>query len=196
MRIGYYLQGSTDEALVCGLVDRWCPEADVTRGKVRGLSGESLRREMAKALWDLRDAKHCDVLVVLTDSDVATWREVKQREWNRVPADCQHLCVYGVAERNVECWLAADRNALAAELGCAPEEIPTADPSGFVKRRFGLGERDHAREEAKQRVRRFVAAAPLRSWIGNSESFEEFYRDARNLAVQGRCHVPNELDRS
>ena len=179
-----------------GLVERWCPQAETAPGRFRGRSGESLRREIAKALWDLRDNKQCDVLVVLTDSDVGPWREVKQREWNRVPADCQHLCVYGVAERNIECWLAADRVALADELGCAPEEIPTEDPSGFVKRRFGLGERDHGRDEAKQRVKRFVAGAPLKSWIGNSKSFEDFYDDVRALAAGRRCHVPNEREPS
>lgn len=193
MKIGYYVQGTADEAFMHGLVDRWCPRASVAQGKFRGSSRESFRREIAKALRDLRDDKGCDVLVVLTDSDVNLWREVKKREWKRVPADCQHLCVFGVADRNIECWLAIDRPALAGELGCDPVEIPSDDPSGFVDRRFGLRQRDLHRENAKARVSRFVAQAPMKSWIQGSPSFEDFYKDARALAAQIRCDMPNEL---
>lgn len=196
MRIGYYVQGTTDEAFVHGLANRWCPEADLAPGKFRGSSKESFRREIAKALWDLRDDKRCDVLVVLTDSDVAAWREVKRREWNRVPGDCQHMCVFGVAERNIECWLAINRNALAKELACAPEEIPRDDPSGFVKGKFRLGERGDARGKAKGRVAQFVAQAPVKSWIEGSESFRSFYKDARSLAARANCDMPNELESS
>ncbi len=196
MKIGYYVQGTADEAFVHGLAERWCPQAELAPGKFRGSSGISFRREIAGALWDLRDDKHCDVLVVLTDSDVNPWREVKQREWNRVPDDCQHMCIFGVAERNIECWLAADREALAEELDCKPDEIPTDDPSGFVKRRFGLGKRDVDRDAAKERVTRFVTRAPMKLWIEGSKSFEDFYRDARSLAAQTQCEIPNELERS
>lgn len=195
MKIGYYVQGAADEAFVHGLAQRWCPSAQLAEGKSRGSSRESFRREIEKALWDLRDDKHCDVLVVLTDSDVAPWREVKRREWRRVPSDCQHLCVFGVAERNIECWLATDRHALSHELRCRPEEIPRDDPSRFVKRRFGLGERDAARGEAKELVSSFVARVPMKSWIENSESFRDFYEDARALGARIRCEMPNELER-
>ena len=196
MKIGYYVQGTADEAFVHGLAARWCPGAKMAMGKFRGESKTSFRREVKKALWDLRDDKQCDVLVVLTDSDVAPWREVKQREWNRVPPDCQHLCVFGVAGRNIECWLAIDRPALARELGCQPDEIPRVDDlSGFVKREFGLGKRDAARESAKKRVKEFVARAPLKSWIEQSKSFEDFYESARSLAARNRCDLPNERNR-
>ena len=196
MRIGYYVQGTTDEAFVHGLARRWCPQADLAPGKFRGSSRISFRREIANALWDLRDDKRCDVLVVLTDSDVTPWREVKRREWERVPVDCQHLCVFGVAERNIECWLAINRSALANELGCTADDIPRDDPSGFVKRRFGLGERDDARMDAKSRVTQFVTHAPVRSWIEGSESFGSFYSDARSLAARTSCNMPNELESS
>jgi len=196
MRIGFYVQGSADEAFVHGLARRWCPDAEIAKGVFRGSSRESFRREIAKALWDLRDDKQCEVLVVLTDSDVNPWRDVKRREWARVPADCQHLCVFGVAERNIECWLAIDRVALARELGCTPDDIPDDDPSGFVKRRFGLGERDAERETAKQRVARFVAQAPLKSWIERSDSFEDFYQSIRALAAQTQCRIVNELEQT
>jgi hypothetical protein len=196
MKIGYYVQGTADEAFVHGLAVRWCPDAELAQGKFRGSSGESFRREVAKALRDLRDDKHCDVIVVLTDSDVNPWREVKRREWDRVPADCRHLCVFGVAERNIECWLAADRPALAKEIGCDLEDIPAGDPSGFVKRRFGLGERDANRDAAKEQIGRFVAEVSLKAWIETSDSFEDFYRDVRSLAAQRGCAIPNELEQA
>ncbi len=196
MRIGYYVQGSTDEAFVHGLARRWCPQADMAPGKFRGESRISFRREIANALWDLRDDKRCDVLVVLTDSDVTPWREVKRSEWARVPEDCQHMCVFGVAERNIECWLAVNRDALAKALNCTPEEIPTDDPSGFVKRRFDLGARGAAREDAKGRVTQFVAQAPVKSWIEGSESFKSFYQDVRSLAARTKCSLPNEMESS
>ena len=79
MKIGYYVQGDNDEALIWGLAQRWCPNAERAPGKFRGFSGESFRREIKNALVDLKDDKECDILVVLTDADVNPWREVKGR---------------------------------------------------------------------------------------------------------------------
>ena len=195
MKIGYYVQGAMDEAFVWGLAKRWCPHAGLAVGAFRGSSRVSFRREIEKALLDLHDAKGCDVLVVLTDSDANPWREVRQREFAEVPTTCQHLCIFGVAERNVECWLAIDRRQLAAQLGCQPHEIPTDDPSGFVKRRFRMGERDEEKEAAKARVREFVASVRVKPWIDGSDSFASFYDDAHRLSVQLECQMPNERDR-
>ncbi|MBI1928103.1 hypothetical protein HYR99_28145 [Candidatus Poribacteria bacterium] len=65
MKIGYYVQGDTDEAFVWGLVKRWCPKAVLAKGKFRGSDKVSLRREIKKALIDLKDEKACDILVML-----------------------------------------------------------------------------------------------------------------------------------
>lgn len=194
MKIGYYVQGAADEAVVWGLCDRWCPQAELAEAKFRGSSGESFRRELPKALRDLRDAKECDVLVVLTDSDVNDWRDVQKRETDRIPLDCRHLCVFGVAVRNIECWLVLDRHALADELGCDANDLAVDDPSHVVKRRFGLGERDFDRDQGKQRVRRYVANANLKAWINNGASFADFYDEARRLATQTGCAIPNERE--
>ena len=191
MKVGYYVQGAADEAVVRGLADQWCPGAELAEGRFRGSSGESFRREIRKALLALKDSKACDALVVLTDADANRWQDVKRREWGRVPDDCRHLTLLGVADRNVECWLAADRGALAAELECRAEDISTDDPSTFVKRRFGLTGRNR-REAAKQRVREYVAQASLRSWIKASDSFADFHDEARRLAKHIGCAMPNE----
>lgn len=191
MKVGYYVQGVADEAVVRGLADRWCPGAEFAAGPFRGSSPVSFRREIRKALLDLKDSKACGALVVLTDADDNRWQDVKRREWGKVPDDCRRLTLFGVADRNVECWLAADPGALAVELECRAEEIPKDDPSDFVKQRFGLTDRDR-REDAKERVRKYVARAPLKSWIRASDSFADFHDDARRLAARTGCAMPNE----
>lgn len=194
MKIGYYVQGDADEAFIWGLVRRWCPDADLAPGRFRGSSQESFRREIRQNLMALKDNKRCEILVVLTDSDANAWREVSRREWEKIPEECQYMTIFGVADRNIECWLAIDQRQLAEELNCSPSDIPDADPSGFVKRHFGLSMRDSDREYAKNRLRNFVAAASLKYWIENSDSFEDFYRQIRQKSAQNNCDIPNELE--
>lgn len=193
VRIGYYVQGDTDEAVVWGLVRRWCPAANLAAGTFRGSSRESFRREIRKSLLDLCDDKECDIVVVLTDADGNPWRQVKTRESAKIPADFAHLTVFGVADRNIESWLAVNREALAVALQCAVKDIPNDDPANFIKRRLGLSDRA-TRKAAKKRVRNYVFQAPLKSWIEGSKSFEDFYRDARSLAQRLQCEFPNELE--
>ena len=95
MKIGYYVQGTADEAVVWGLSKRWCPDSTLEVGQFRGSSGESFRREIRKSLMDLKDSKGCDVLVVLTDADDSQWQSVKQRESAKVPDECGHLTLLG-----------------------------------------------------------------------------------------------------
>ena len=166
----YYVQGDADEAVIRGLAGRWCPHVELAGGKFRGSSRESYRRELKKTLVDLYDDKECDILVVLTDGDNNRWQDVKREELQRIPEVYQHVTLLGVADRNVECWLAADRAALADELECDVDDIPHADPSGFVKRRFGLSNRV-TKPEGKQRIIDYVRGASLRVWIHGSSSF-------------------------
>ena len=193
MKIGYYVQGATDEAVVWGLATRWCPNAELAEGRFRGSTRASFRRELRNSLVDLINDKDCGLVVVLTDADANPWREVKKRESAKIPDDCKHLTVLGVADRNIECWLAVNRQALAGELECTVNDIPDGDPSDFIKQRFGLSNRD-SRHSAKKRVCDYVALAPLKSWIEGSDSFETFYREARQFALQAECAFPNELE--
>ena len=124
VRIGYYVQGAMDEAVVRGFARRWCPHAGLAGGRFRGSSGESFRREIRKSLMELKDDKECDFLVVLTDADANRWRDVRQKEWDRIPQSCQHLTLLGVADRNIECWLAIDRSALATSWRAASMTSP------------------------------------------------------------------------
>ena len=95
MKIGYYVQGDTDEAVVWGLARRWCPDAALAPGRFRGSSKESFRRELRKALMDLAGRQACDVVVVLTDADVNAWRDVKTRETAKIPDEYGHLILFG-----------------------------------------------------------------------------------------------------
>ena len=195
MKIGYYVQGDADEAVVWGLAKRWCPDAELEEGRFRGSSKESFRREIANSLMDLKSDKRCDVIVVLTDADANRWQRVKQAERKKIPADCQHLTLFGVAARNIECWLTIDPGALTRELECSEEDIPTDNPSksNFIKRRFGLTDRD-TKQDAKARICYYVARASLRDWIEGSDSFEDFYKEARRWAAQNECSIPNERE--
>ncbi len=142
---------------------------------------------------DLKDDKGCDILVFLTDADANRWQDVKRRESDRIPEDCRYLTLLGVADRNIECWLAIDRGALARELQCQVNVIPTDDPSAFIKRHFGLTDRD-TKQNAKARICDYVAEASLRMWIEGSDSFEDFYEQARRWAARNECSIPNERE--
>ena len=193
MKIGYCVQGDADEAFIRGLAARWCPGVSLIQGVFRGASQETLKRKIAKSLVELRDSKRCDLVVYLTDADREPWRDVKNREFAKIPEDRRHLTIFGVADRNIECWLAIDRSSLARELDCYEQEIPRDAPSDFVKQRFGLSGRD--KELGKTRVRNFVKQAQLKTWIERSDSFEDFYEDARDWALQNNCSLPNERER-
>lgn len=195
MKIGYYVQGDADEAVVWGLARRWCPDAALAPGRFRGSSKESFRRELGKSLMDLVGHQACDVVVVLTDADVKPWRRVRRNETTKIPGEYRHVTVFGVTDRNIEWWLAIDRIALARELDCRVEDIPRDGPhlSGFVKRRFGLTDRD-TREEAKERVCRYVLRVSLRPWVRGSDSFGAFYDEARSWAAKNGCSFRNELE--
>jgi len=194
MKIGYVVQGAADEAFLRGLKRRWCPHAELVPGIFRGKSRESLRRELRQTLHDLRDHHGCEVLVILTDCDTNPWRDVKKSEWSRVPDDCRHMSVFGVADRNIECWLASDRSALARVLQCDPQKVPLDDPAAFVKRLLKLTERGPQQEKGKERLEQFVADAPLDAWLRQSESFAAFYEDVRDLAQQRGCTIENLRD--
>jgi hypothetical protein len=194
MRIGFYVEGSTDEALLEGLRLRWCPDAEVAMAAFRGRARRSLRRDIEKSLMILCDARSSDVVVLLIDSDEARWQDVLRRESAHIPVQYQHRTVFGVAERNIECWLAADRDALAREIGCATEELAVEDPKGIVERGFGYRNAGVDVADVKARISEFVRNSSIRNWIRNSDSFARFYDDVRALAGQSRCQIPNERE--
>ncbi len=180
------------------MAKKYCPAATLASGKYRGQSGESHRRELRHALLDLVSDKHCDYLVVLTDADSGSWLEIYNREWMRIPDECKHVTVFGVADRNIECWLSLDRRALAEKLGCSENDIPSDNPSGFVKRRFGVSSRGQLRLQGVECIEQFVSHAPrdvIQNWIHNGRSFAHFWDQIFQLGKREHCHVPNERER-
>jgi hypothetical protein len=190
MIIGYAVQRTTDRAFLKGLRERWCPQAEMKEGRFRGGTGLALRREIPQICKQLRKA-NADVMVFLTDADVHDWREVKRRESGLVPAGYQDIIVYGVADRNIECWLASDRGDLASGLNINPADLNVPDPKDVFE--YGIGITSSDKKEPE--IVAIVRDAPVRNWIQNSKSFESFYDDVRDMSQRLGCNIPNEREK-
>lgn len=193
MRIGYSVEGSTDVAFVKGLCQRqgWCPNAQLVLGSFRGKMGRRRRIEIPSICKELRH-KGADVMVLLTDANDRNWREVKRAEQGWIPLEYADITLVGVADRNIECWIAADADYLAGKIGVRSEDLQVADPKGVFERALGITTFD--KKEAK--IAAIVKDAPLRNWLSQSESFADFYDDARDLSQRQGCSIPNERERT
>ncbi|MBI1789849.1 MAG: hypothetical protein HYR60_20150 [Acidobacteria bacterium] len=186
MTIGYSVEGSTDRALLKGLHQRWCPEADLIEGRFRGSTGQSLRREYRK-ICDEFEARGVEVMVFLTDADAGEWREVQKNARSKFPSGQLTRAIHGVADRNVECWICANPEWLAKLLDESnPEQFMCSDPKGVFERALRIDRDDRKEKEIAELTR----LAPLGSWLKNA-SFEDFYEQVRSHSLQRRCHVEN-----
>jgi hypothetical protein len=190
MSIGYSVEGATDRAFLEGLRRRWCPDVTLIEGAFRGKSRIRLRRDIPKICQELAH-KGARVIVFLTDANKQNWRQVKQRESALVPDHFLHMTLYGVADRNIECWLAADRDYLARLLGLSPKDLAVDDPKGVIERALGITSYDRKEEK----IASIVHYAPLRNWLKRSPSFETFYEDTRILSKQEQYNIPNEREK-
>jgi hypothetical protein len=190
MSIGYSVEGATDRGLLEGLRRRWCPDAMLIEGSFRGTARISLRRDIPRICREL-DHRGASVIIFLTDANEQDWRQVKQRESELVPIEFRHIVLYGVADRNIECWLKADRHYLAQHLDISPEALDIPDPKSIIEQALGITSYDRKEEEIASIVRN----APLRNWLRQSPSFETFYEHARTLSKQQGCLIPNERER-
>jgi len=190
MRIGYAVQGSTDRAFLRGLKERWCVDAEMVEGAFRGSTGLSLRRELAKICDYLFWQKSCDVIVILSDADETNWREIQRREVGKLPDSIEPFAVYGMADRNVECWLCADARYIAKETGRAAEDFAVADPKGAFESAMDIS-RDDKRESKIAEVVREARPDVLQHWLGNSPSFKDFYNQLRTVSKQRECAIEN-----
>lgn len=190
MSIGYSVEGATDRAFLEGLRRRWCPDAVLIEGAFIGRSDTSLRRDIPRICQELGH-KGAEVIVFLTDANDQDWRRVKQRESRYVPVEFHHRMLYGVPERNIECWLTVDREYAAKHLNVPPKALDVPDPKGVFERALGITSYDRKEEE----IASFVRDAPIRNWL-ESRSFETFYEDARVLGKQQGHPIPNEWERA
>jgi len=188
MTIGFSVQGSTDRALLHGLRTRWCPNAGLIQGPFRGSTQESLRREYRKICEQFVE-QNVEVMVFLTDADTEPWREVQRNERSRFPAEHLPHAVHGVADRNVECWICADPQWLARELGAGPEQFQCENPKRAFERVLGIS-RDDSKEAE---IAALVSKAPLHRWL-IEPSFEDLYEQLRDQSQQLGCCVENLRD--
>jgi hypothetical protein len=193
MIVGYVVEDTAQLAFLEGLAQRtgWCPFARLEEGGFRGKGQRVYRRQVKRVCLELSDKKGADVIVFLRDANKEAWREAKDKERQMIPSEYQHKIIYGVAERNIECWLAADREYLAQQLDIDPAELDVDDPSSIIKSRLGA--------DKFSQIVALVQVAPLGNWIQNSESFESFYDDVRDLSQRLQhlgCDIPNERERT
>ncbi len=190
MRIGYAVQGSTDRAFLRGLKERWCADAEMVEGAFRGSTGPSLRRELAKICDDLFWRKGCDVIVFLSDADEANWRDIQRREVGKLPDEIQPFAVYGMADRNIECWLCADPHYIAERTGREAGDFAVDDPSGAFKSGMNIS-RDDRRESEIAAFVQEAGVGVLKRWLQTSRSFEDFYDQLWAVSRQRECVIEN-----
>jgi len=180
MKIAFCVEGSADRALMRGLRNRWCPQAELVEGRFRG---QLLRNQITKECKILI-AKGADLIVFLRDANLEAWRDVLRSDEARCPAEYRHRVVFGVCDRNAECWLAAAPDHLAAQVHGNRHDFTVDDPSPAVKAAFGLSGFD--KEQQEPRVASYVATAPLSQWLGN-RSFENFYDQLWQKSKELQC---------
>jgi len=182
MRIAFCVEGSADRAILHGFRDRWCPAAELVEGRFRG----QLPRSQIPKECKLLASKGADLIVFLRDANLEHWRDVLRADEAKCPPEFRQLVIFG--DRNAECWLAAAPDHLANRLGRPKSELLSEDPSPYVKAGFGMLGFD--KEEKEPEVARYVATAPLSSWLGNS-SFEHFYEQLWLKSKQLGCPLEN-----
>ena len=189
MKIGYCVEGSTDRAVLTGLNQRWCPHVRLIQGSFRGTSGLSQRREIPKVCIELI-AKGVDLIIFLRDANNEPWREVLGAYKGDCRPEHNHVAIFGVCDRNIECWLCADPNWIAAETGRDPAEFREGDPKNIFEEAMEITTYDRKEGE----IAGLVLRAPLRNWLSN-RSFREFYESLRDQSQRMGCEIENLLDR-
>ncbi|MBM4027642.1 MAG: hypothetical protein FJ280_19915 [Planctomycetes bacterium] len=185
MKIGYSVEGSTDRAFLEGLRRRWCPQAQLVEGLFRGTSGLSQRREIRRVCVELT-AKGAVLIVFLRDANNESWRDVLKADEERCRPDHRHLTVFGVCDRNVECWFCTDANWMGKETGCPADMFRVPDPKDTFEKAVGITRLDKKEEQ----IATMVQQAPLKNWLSN-RSFRDFYERIWDKSKERGCQVEN-----
>ena len=184
MKIAFCVEGSADRAILYGLRDRWCPQAELFEGRFRGQLPRSQIQKECKVLTQ----KGADLVIFLRDANEENWRDVLKADEAKCPVECRHRVVFGVCDRNAECWLASGADHLCAATGCSRERLGSGDPAAIVKKAFGLVGFD--KEQQEPHVSAYVQRAPLKQWLQN-KSFESFYQQLWNQSKTHACALEN-----
>jgi len=188
MKIGYSVEGSTDRAFIDGLRKLWCPHAELEEGRFRGSTIQSRRREYSRML-EAFALRGIDVVVFLADGDGENWQEVKQNELEYLPAERRQQVVFGVPDRNIECWICADPHWLAEQVGGDAQLFMNNNPKNAFHVALGIG-----RDKKEELISELVQRAPVHRWLVN-RSFEDFYEQLRDCSQVHGCHIENLRDR-
>jgi hypothetical protein len=136
-------------------------------------------------------AKGVDILMFMRDANNEDWRDVQDADRRRCPPQYQHVTVFAVCQRNVECWICAAQDWIANRLGGSPSDFRVEDPKGVFESRMSITSRE--RREAE--IAEIVKVAPLKRWLEN-RSFEAFYSDVWQLSKNTNCSIENIRDAS
>jgi hypothetical protein len=158
-------------------------------GRFRGTSGISQRREIPSTCRELA-SKGADLIIFLRDANTENWREVLRADCGRCPSEHSHLTVFGVCDRNVECWICADAAWIANETNRQPADFRVADPKSVFEKSMGSTARDRKEKEIADLIRE----APLGNWLTN-RSFEDFYDKLWQRSKNLGCAIENLRDR-
>ncbi len=189
MKIGYCVEGSTDRATLQGLKERWCTKAELIQGRFRGMHFK--RRDIPNVCLDLIGDKKVDLVIFLRDANDEEWREVLRADEEVCQPEYRPLAIFGVCQRNVECWLCADADWIAKRTGSQPNEFRVADPKGPFEKAMGITGLDRKEHE----IASLVQDAPLKAWLSNNRSFEEFYERIWDKSKERGCKIENLQER-
>ncbi len=81
MKIAFCVEGGADRAILKGLRDRWCPQAELVEGRFRGQPPRSQISKECKVL----SAKGADLIIFLRDANLENWREVLRADGAKCP---------------------------------------------------------------------------------------------------------------
>jgi hypothetical protein len=131
-----------------------------------------------------------DLILFLRDANDENWREVLKADTDCCSSHFQHLAVFGVCGRNVECWICADADWIAKKTGTPAAEFRVADPKPAFESSMGVTSRNRREKEIADLVRE----SPLRNWLAN-QSFESFYLCLWQKSKQHNCAIENLRER-
>ena len=188
MKVGYSVEGSTDRAFLTGLRDRWCPAVELIEGRFRGRSGQSQRREIPNTCTEL-SSKGAELIIFMRDANNEEWREVLTADNRRCADEHRHLVVFAVCDRNIECWLCADRDWIANRTNRTATEFTVVDPKGVFESAMQIT----TFEKREDEIASLVSEAPLRRWLSN-RSFEVFYDALWQKSKDFACRIENLRD--
>ena len=185
MEIGYSVEGSTDRALLHGLRDRWCPEAELIKGKIRGQTRRP--REIPNIYTELK-FKGADIVIFMRDANNENWREVLAAESKYCKPENQDFTIFAVCNRNVECWICADVRWIKEQLR-SEDDFSIKGAKDAFEQAMQISRDDNKESEIIELVKK----APLKQWLQN-RSFKDFYEKLRDKSQELGCRIENLLD--